>query len=275
MLIHYYLVGAPLEAKQEFAASMIAKEQKDYRDRDLIMSEDNWGELPREDFSRKFEAGNILRGMVIRGRMQAAVFDTFMDLCLQGVCSLSSLEHPMDWNYRSSGHDCHRWIVRMLRVFSCFHVDMDLLQEKWGIPWESRWHYYDIPFVWLGTMIARSFNSIDAVFNTIRRKGQLGPVRADDLKTLEEHDPPNPAWQADLNINCPKRWYGSGTFACWLPENINASIAQLGVYDGVMALSKDFHMRLSRTEMHYAVFFDINRDAEYAEDADVEHVRLD
>lgn len=274
--MRYYLVGASLAAKQEFAASMIAEEQADMDRRgwDVIMSEDNWAELPRTDYTRKLRAGKILSGMVIRGRWQAAVFDTFMEPCLQGVCSLRALERPVNWNNRGGASDCHRWVKRMLYVFSCFHVKMDLVQAKWGMQRPSRWHDYDAHFVWLGTMITRSFTSLDAVFNIIRRKGQLGPVNAGYLKELEENYPPDPAWVADINISGTDAWYGSGTFAFWLPENIDPSITQQGVYEGVMALSKDFHFHLERTEMHYAVFFDIDRDAEYAEDADIEHVEL-
>lgn len=140
MLIRYYVVGASLAAKQEFAASMIAEDQADMDRRgwDVIMSEDNWAEFPRTDYTRKLCAGKILSGMVIRGRWQAAVFDTFMELCLHGVCSLRALERPMNWYNRGPGSDCHRWVIRMLYIFSCFHVKMDLVQAKWGISWASR-----------------------------------------------------------------------------------------------------------------------------------------
>ena len=93
----------------------------------------------------------------------------------------------------------------------------------------------------------------------------LGPVNAESLKRLEENFPPNSDWKADIGLNSTNGWYGGGTFACWLPDNIDPDLTQLGLYDVVMALSKDFHMHLARTEMHYAVFFDINGDAEYVD----------
>lgn len=97
MLIRYYLAGALLKAKQDFAVGMIKDEQDDMDRRgwDVIMSEACFGELPRTDISQYLHTGEILCGMVIRGRLQAAVFGTFMDLCLQGVCSLNALEHPV------------------------------------------------------------------------------------------------------------------------------------------------------------------------------------
>lgn len=130
---------------------------------------------------------------------------------------------------------------------------------------------YKLPSLILSweTVVARSFTSLDAVFNIARRKGLLGVVNDAALKRLEENFPPNPDWKADIGINSTEGWYGSGTFACWLPDNIDPGITQLGVYDGVMALLKDFYMRLVMTEMHYAVFFDINGDAKYADVADI------
>ncbi|KFY15017.1 hypothetical protein V491_05810 [Pseudogymnoascus sp. VKM F-3775] len=197
-----------LAAKQEFAASMI-KEEQDDMDRhgwDVVMAESNWAELPQTDYTRKLGAGRILSGMVIRGRLQATILDTFMELCLQGVCSLSALERPMDWHNWGGASDCHRWINRMIYDFSCIVVDMDLVQAKWGIRWASRWHDYRVHIAWLATMIARSFNSLDSVFNTIERKGMLGPVNAESLKRLEENFPPNPDWKADIGPNSTNGW---------------------------------------------------------------------
>ncbi|KFY77596.1 hypothetical protein V499_03041 [Pseudogymnoascus sp. VKM F-103] len=260
--------GASLKAKQDFAVGLIKDEQDDMDRRgwDVIMSEACFGELPRTDISRYLHTGEILCGMVIRGRLQSAVFGTFMDLCLQGVCSLNALEHPVHYNNGNRDSDCHRWIMRMLGVFNCFNADMQLVQGGWYMEVENRWIQYDAHSTWLVTMIERSFTSLDAVFNIIRAKGRLGPVNASRLKELEGKYPPYPTWKADININRTKGWHGSGTFAFWLPENIDPAITKLGVYDGIMALSKDFHRHLSRTEMHYAEFFDINRDEKYVED---------
>ncbi|KFZ22808.1 hypothetical protein V502_02711 [Pseudogymnoascus sp. VKM F-4520 (FW-2644)] len=275
-LIRYYLVGAPLEAKQDFAVAMITEEQEDMNRRgwDVGFSEDRFGELPRTDFTRYRYTGKILSGMVIRGRIQAAVFDTFMELCLQGVCSLTALEHPVSWESVPHGDNPSGWISRMLRVFRCYHVDMELVQAEWGMSLRSRWFAYSAPYLWFEIVVVRSFTSLDAVFNIIRRKGHFGLVNADALKRFEENYPPNPAWKADINTNRARGWGGSGTFACWLPDNIDPSITQQGVYEGVMALSKDFYFHLERTEMHYAVFFDIDRDAKYAKDADIKQIKL-
>ncbi|PSS14791.1 hypothetical protein M430DRAFT_35681 [Amorphotheca resinae ATCC 22711] len=260
MLKRPYPVAAGLMDKQDFAASMIAEEHNSFGRQHTEMLEEHFEEITRNDHSRKVAAGDILRGMLIRGRLQAAVFDVFMQLCLQGVCSLSALEHPVDWNYRAPEGTCLSWILRMLYVFGCFRVNWSSVQENWGIRPSRRWVEYDAPILWLGTMIGRSFTSLDVVFDIIRTTNQLGPIHSDSLTQLAEGFQPNEAWKADINLNRPQRWYGSGTFAFWLPENVEACIIQQGFDDAAMALSQDFYKRLERTEMHYAVFFDINRD---------------
>ncbi|OBT69490.1 hypothetical protein VE03_01055 [Pseudogymnoascus sp. 23342-1-I1] len=254
-------VGAPIEAKEDFAEPMIKEEHEDMKRRgwDVGMAEADFGDLSWTDYTRFRYAGPILIEMAIRGRLQAAVFDTFMELCLQGVCSLSSLEHPVDWGNVSSGDHPHAWIRRMLRVFRCYCVDTEVVQMEWGMPHGSRWFHYNAPSLWFETVVARSFTSLDAVFNVIRSTGWFGLVDEAALKKLEENDPPNPAWKADINTNSTTYWGGSYTFACWLPDNVDSSITQQGVYEGVMELSKDFHFHLLRAETHYTIFYDINR----------------
>ncbi|OBT72420.1 hypothetical protein VF21_08230 [Pseudogymnoascus sp. 05NY08] len=258
MLKRPYPESAALMDKEVFAASMIAEEQDSFGSQATRMLEDKFGDLPFTDHTRKIAAGDILRGMLIRGRLQAAVFDIFMQLCLQGVCSLSSLEHPVDWVNWPSGDNCFAWILRMLAVFSCFQTDWHSVQESWGIPPSRRWHDYTVPFIWLGTMIGRSFTSLDVVFDIIRLKGQLGPVNSNSLEKLVANQPRSD-WKPDINLNRPQRWYGSGTFACWLPEDIDASITQQGFDDAAMALSQQFYFHLERTETHYMNFFNISK----------------
>ncbi|KFX91538.1 hypothetical protein V490_05846 [Pseudogymnoascus sp. VKM F-3557] len=259
------LVSAALTAKQDFAMALIEEEVQEFGVPGGLYSESGWGEIIYRHHSRITHAGDILSGMVIRGRLQSAVFGTFMDLCMNGVCSLDSLEHRIAWSSGTVDSECHQWINRMLHVFSSFSANLGWVQDDWGMGHGTHWFSYSMPFCWLGIMIARSFTSLDAVFNTIRRGGRLGPASRLALIDLEERYPPNPAWVADINIYRLSPPYSSrlsGTFPHWLPENIDPSIAQKGVYDGIMVLSKQFHKRLGRAEMHYAAFFDTDKDAE-------------
>lgn len=236
----------------------------------MLMSESCFGELPFNAHSRRVTAGHMLRGMLIRGRLQAAAFDVFMQLCLQGVCSLSSLEHPVDW-VKTSKDDCFKWIRRMLYVFGGFRTDWHSMQESWGIPSTCSWHEYNTPLIWLATMIGRSFTSLDVAFDVIRLKDQLGRVNYDALKDLLPNQP-DPDWKSDINLNRPKEWYGSMTFACWPPEAVDPSIIQQGFDDAAIALGKEFYSRLERVEMHYGKFFDISKDVF---DADVQRGERD
>lgn len=276
MLIRCHLVGAPIEAKEDFSEPMIKEEQGDMNRHgwDVFYSEAHFGELARTDYMRFRHVGVILLGMVIRGRLQAAVFDTFMELCLQGVCSLSALEHPVNWGTLSGGDNPRGWIRRMLLVFRCYYVDTHVVQAEWGMPNGCHWFDYDAPYLWFETVVARGFTSLDAVFNIIRSTGRFGLVKDADLKRLEEDHPPNPAWKAGINTNSTTYWGGSETFACWLPDNVDPNITQQEVYEGVMALSKDFHFHLQRAQMHYAIFYDINRGPEYVEDPDIEELEV-
>jgi hypothetical protein len=272
MLKRPFPVGAALMDKQDFAASMIAEEHDSFGSQVTEMLDDGFEGMTRFDSARKNCAGEILCGMLIRGRLQAAVFNVFMQLCLQGVCSLSALEHPIDWNIRAPAGTCRSWILCMLGVFNCSRVNWDWVQEKWGISRGGRWVEYGAPINWLATMIGRSFTSLDVVFDIIRTTNQLGPIHVDSLKRFVEGFQPDGEWEADINLNRAEEWYGSGTFAFWLPENVDASIIQQGFDDAARALSKDFYQRLERTEMHYAVFFDISRDVF---DADVQQGERD
>jgi hypothetical protein len=107
-------------------------------------------------------------------------------------------------------------------------------------------------------MIGRSFTSLEAVFDIIRLSEQLGPIDKDDSKRLLKNIYPYSKSKADINLNRPNAWYGSGTFACWLPEAVDPSITRKEFDDAHIALSNDFYFRLERMEMHYRKFFDIS-----------------
>ncbi|KFY21937.1 hypothetical protein V493_06992 [Pseudogymnoascus sp. VKM F-4281 (FW-2241)] len=202
-------VGASLAAKQEFAASMIAEEQSFGQSK--LFSEGTFGDLPCTDYTRRFAAGDILRGMLIR----------------------------MDWYHRATGDNCNAWILRMLAVFGCFRRDWNSIQEE------------------LGTMIGRSFTSLNNVYDIICIKGQLGRINSSSLQELINQ--PRSDWKADMNMDRPKEYYGSGTFKCWLPENVSSSITNQGFDDAAEKLSEMF-FRLELTERHYCKFFDISED---------------
>ncbi|CZT03060.1 uncharacterized protein RAG0_09941 [Rhynchosporium agropyri] len=78
-----------------------------------------------------------------------------------------------------------------------------------------------------------------------------------------------------MNSNRGESFQRSGTFACWLPENISPTITRAGFDKAASKLSEDFYQRLEKTEKHYATFFDIPRNVFDADVLDGERDTID
>ncbi|KAG4431658.1 hypothetical protein IFR05_012861 [Cadophora sp. M221] len=138
---------ATLMEKQIIAAAYIEKEHQSFcaEDTDIDLNEGNFEQLTRSEDIRRICAADILKRILIRGRYQAAVFNVFMQLCAQGVCSLHALEQPVDWNNRDGPGTCFSWIYRMLGLFRGYQLDWGAVQEEWGINQSRRWYEYAAP----------------------------------------------------------------------------------------------------------------------------------
>lgn len=266
-------VAAALMDKQDFAANMIAVEFEIFKDTEA-MSEDGFGTLLATDWNRQRAAGTILRGMLVRGRLQAAVLDVFMQLCLQGVCSLGALEYPVDYGYMPPKGTCRSWIRSMLYMFEGMpdNRGWESIQREWGINQHETWFDYDAPHIWLGTMIGRSFTNLRKVFDVIRTTEQLGPLPKDLYEKHLANMPADPTWKADILLNRREpdpgsrtwpdgREPASGTFAFWLPEYVNPAITQQDFDTAAAEISRGFYQHLERLEYHYRTFFDISEEA--------------
>ncbi|KAH7336585.1 hypothetical protein BKA65DRAFT_506762 [Rhexocercosporidium sp. MPI-PUGE-AT-0058] len=254
-----YPVSAAMMEKTDFAVKLIADEHESFGDQSTSQDEDNFEAVTRNDKSRRLAAGHILKGMLIRGRLQAAVFEAFMLLCLHGACSLEALEHPVSWHFMPDEGTCLDWIFKMLGIFEAMKYDWMSLQQSWGIPDDLQWNDYLVPLQWLATMIARSFTSLTVVFDILDTMQQLGPVDTEQLSLMIEKHQPKPEWKADMDTNRGEKWRGNGTFAFWLPENVDSAVVHEGFDGAALKLSNDFYQRLEKTEEHYAAFFDIPR----------------
>lgn len=74
-------------------------------------------------------------------------------------------------------------------------------------------------------------------------------------------NPPEANWVADMDINHSKRFQGSGTFACWLPENVEVEVLTIGGFECVAGkLDFDFRERFEKMETHYCAFFGIEQE---------------
>jgi hypothetical protein len=106
MLKHPFRATAGLIDETSFAMSMIAEEHASSGSQNTEMLEEQFEGWTRDDFREKSVVGDILRGMLIRGRLQAAVFNVFIRFCLEGVCTLSALQHPVHRNSRGQPGTC-------------------------------------------------------------------------------------------------------------------------------------------------------------------------
>ncbi|KAL2068958.1 hypothetical protein VTL71DRAFT_15296 [Oculimacula yallundae] len=226
---------------------------------DTILTENNFEELTRSDYTRRLCAGDILTGMLIRGRHQAAVFSVFMQLCKQGVCSLEALKYPIAWNKRGLPGTCFSYIYCRLGQF-CAFPDWDATQEQWGIKETHRWHDYQAPTHWLAVMIGRTFTSLDEVFSIIRASQGLGPVKERYLENPISVSRPDQTWKGDINLNRPERRYDTGTFAFWLPFEVPPPVIDEGFDNAEKNLSCSFYGRLGALELEYKRFFNVDED---------------
>lgn len=111
--------AAQLNDKCDFAAGYIKEEFEAFGSRkETDPAEDQFIMCTRTHVARIYYAGGILQGMLLRVRMQAAVFNCFMQLCAKGVCSLRSLEYPMTWSgLPGTPGSLLRWIIDMVDCF--------------------------------------------------------------------------------------------------------------------------------------------------------------
>jgi len=109
-------------------------------------------------------------------------------------------------------------------------------------------------------MIERSFTNLGDIFEIVRTTDQLGPIDTKQFNEVVRNGPPNGEWKADINLNRATEWQGSGTFAFWLPENLDRNLVRKLFDDATKELSDAFFGHLRKTEKQYGRFFDISPD---------------
>ncbi|KAL2067798.1 hypothetical protein VTL71DRAFT_15894 [Oculimacula yallundae] len=202
-------------------------------DKKAIQREGNFLEMTKTDENRRRAVESILRGMFIRGRYQAAAFNTIINMLL--VFDGATEGATAFW------HE---------------------LQSDWDIIPPHQWRAYTAPLIWLATMIARSFTSLQDVVKTIDRLDILGPHYSGQwckmfLGGKATIDIPR-HWVAWIGVNRADTYEGSGTFACWLPECVDASVLEGTVNEVALKLSESFHEKVAKMEVLYCDYFDIN-----------------
>lgn len=236
--------------KATFAQSFIIEEHEAFGNQAVSEDEGEFENATRDHLSRIRNSSYILRGMFVRGRLQAAVFRTFIELCRQGACSLRSLKHAIDWDWVSGiAPGTSVWkIAFMLQEVTL--VKNDLLLENSPINWQQ----YNVPRYWLAVMIARSFTNLESVFQIIQNTKQLGSVNMDAvMELIGKHQDAC----SDVNLNRSGSWSGSGTIACWLPENIERRLIAQSFEVACKQLEERFFGKVRNMEAQCFRYFDI------------------
>lgn len=88
MHLRNYPSAMALKDKCQFAEILIREEHHYFGDSETALVEDNFEKSTREYDNRIRFASSILCGMLVRGRLEAAVLNVFLQFCAQGRCSL-------------------------------------------------------------------------------------------------------------------------------------------------------------------------------------------
>jgi hypothetical protein len=161
----------------------------------------------------------IFRGLICRGRLQAAVLQTFLKLCNLGICSLTSLTKPV-WYHTSELHQNKKayWIYRYLLCHTGLHMDDQKEQRDWDISEEAGWWDFDEPVQWLAIMIARSADDCVAAMKCVTDMKYVGAISLEALDQL----PSTPSeWNAIPDLAVSSRAGATGGYGFWLPDGVD------------------------------------------------------
>jgi len=112
-------------------------------------------------------------------------------------------------------------------------------------------------------MIARTFVSLDVVFDAVLNcKKQFGSVNYDRYQHMKNKQP-DPRWKADIRCNEALLDKGdngqSGTFAFWLPASVDSNIVELPFDQAASNITHSFNQQLQKMEEVYRPLFGISQ----------------
>ena len=193
---------------------------------------------------------DVLRGLMWRGHHQSNVFQIFMQLCLHGLCNLSSLELPIDFS--GNAGPLVAWIDRALRCFDGLEplFDEGSKHIPFDQPWSVDWQSFLPPQRWLAVVIARSATDLQDVFNFIGKAGHLGNVSKPALDALPDAPPKG---EYPYRTAGHAQYGPTAYFGLFLPHGIQLEDPA----NSFQNLHERFYTHLNDFEMAYARFFDI------------------
>lgn len=256
-----------LNDKNTYAAAYIKEVSENSGEYGGIPEEENLMSTTMGPRSRVHYAGDLLKLMLLRGRMQSAAFETFVSLCSRQLCDILSVVDFVDWDYTNRDDAVLDWIQRRLGYFPAFSSDgYDKAKDTLDIDDGAQDYQYFMPQRWLAVMIARSFTNLSAVFDHMRSIHHLGDLDEETLQDFKVICTP-PA-DAKFSVGNPQTavvrrdadGIGSDTFAMWLPEG-RVEIDQMTAWSERMSgVSQLFDSELLRLYEQYMRYYDIPLD---------------
>ena len=249
----YETPASPAPAAVSFAVSVVRREASKY-------GPGTFGTLSEGAFERKGCAisernhrhlADILRGLMWRGRHQANVFQVFIQLCLHGLCSLSSLGPRI--GLEGNAGPLVTWVQRALLTFKGLWPLFD--QGSHHVPFDSPrdvdWRSFEAPQRWLAVVIARSATNLHDVFGLIARNGYLGDVDQRALDALP--DAPSKDTYPDRNA-ARTEFRPTAYFGMFLPHGVPLEEDPAQTFQD---LHERFYTHLNSFQTAYERFFNV------------------
>lgn len=212
-------------------------------------------------FNSDRHCADILRGLLWRSRQQSQIFQLFMQLCDDGLCSVAALEKPIDY-YRSS--EVTRWMCVGLLSFSAVKSLLErgsevVIFDCPGIGWNE----FEFPLVWLSVVLVRSAVSIHNTLDAIETSGLLGQMEKSPFVNSAE---PGLTW-APIPDELIARFPDSGPpgYGMMLPSGIKI--------DDAKQVKRQFFERQNRVQRAFEEFFSVpaveRRSLDYQPDLNI------
>jgi hypothetical protein len=119
LLLRNFPKSAPGPTSPEllFALGVIKDEHAAFGTQATDISEGNFESFARTDLGSRVHVADILKGMLIRGRLKIACLETFLYLCLSGKCLLKALELPIEYFNPPIPRTTDFWLLRALLCY--------------------------------------------------------------------------------------------------------------------------------------------------------------
>jgi len=212
---------------------------------------DEWGQGNRQP---NF-AGELLKLLYWRGRLQLAIFDVFEILISRGYLSYEALRHPVDLTTVPED------VAALTGLLECFHgLQATYLQSQ------QCSYYLEFPLAvrWLAVMILREGADLQGILSNIaycRMFGRVDPQKSTEWETRW------PGYVFKIRSDTNKVKSGQpNMFSFMLPHGVDTTNP-----DRVAASIRDFKHLFNRIEALFRGWFKVPEDELYLEHEQARH----